>query len=83
VVFDYYAGAGSAKLKTASASLMDATIVYSCGGFCSAEKADEIEAFFEANKLPSNQRKISQVCTVSWGFVLPLKGSSSFVSPMY
>jgi puromycin-sensitive aminopeptidase len=49
-----------AKLATASASLMDAVIVYSCGGFSSSEKATEIEAFFAAHPLPSNQRKLSQ-----------------------
>jgi puromycin-sensitive aminopeptidase len=49
-----------AKLATASPSLMDAAIVYSCGGFCSADKAADIEGFFEANKLPSSARKIGQ-----------------------
>ena len=43
-----------------SASLMDACIVNSAGGFCSETKADEIEAFFKANPLPSNARKIAQ-----------------------
>lgn len=43
-----------------SASLMDACIVSSCGGFCTAEMADEIDAFFEANPLPQSSRKISQ-----------------------
>jgi len=49
-----------AKLATASSSLMDAVIVYSCGSFSTAEKADEIETFFRENPLPSSQRKIAQ-----------------------
>jgi len=53
-------GALKAKLATASSSLMDAVIVYSCGSFSSGEKADEIEAFFKENPLPSSQRKIAQ-----------------------
>lgn len=48
------------KLATASPSLMDAVIVYSCGSFASEEKASEIEAFFAANPLPSSARKIAQ-----------------------
>ena len=47
-------------LGKASASLMDAVIVMCAGGFCSKEKADEIEAFFGNNPLPNNARKISQ-----------------------
>jgi puromycin-sensitive aminopeptidase len=47
-------------LGKASASLMDAVIVYSCGGFCSNQKADEIEKFFEENPMPQNQRKVLQ-----------------------
>ncbi len=49
-----------AKLATASSSLMDAVIAYSCGSFSSAAKADEIEAFFQENPLPSSQRRIAQ-----------------------
>ncbi|KAL3801383.1 hypothetical protein HJC23_006993 [Cyclotella cryptica] len=52
------------KIKTmigkASPSLMDAVIVSCSGGFCSDEKADEIEDFFKANPLPSSARKIQQ-----------------------
>jgi puromycin-sensitive aminopeptidase len=44
----------------ASPSLMDAVIVSCAGGFCSDEKADEIEDFFKANPLPSSARKIQQ-----------------------
>lgn len=43
-----------------SASLMDACIVSCAGGFCSAAKADEIDAFFEKHPLPSSTRKIAQ-----------------------
>ena len=49
-----------AMIGNANASLMDAVIVSCAGGFCSDEKADEIEAFFKANPLPSNGRKIAQ-----------------------
>ena len=34
-------------IEKASPSLMDAVIVYSCGGFTSLDKAAEIEAFFK------------------------------------
>lgn len=47
-------------LGKANPSLMDACIVMCAGGFCSHEKADEIEAFFEKNPLPSSTRKIAQ-----------------------
>lgn len=43
-----------------SSSLMDACVVNCAGGFCSESKADEINAFFEANPLPSSARKIAQ-----------------------
>jgi len=43
-----------------SPSLMDACIINCAGGFCSSEKADEIDAFFKANPLPSSARKIAQ-----------------------
>ncbi|KAK1738886.1 aminopeptidase [Skeletonema marinoi] len=36
-------------IGNANSSLMDAVIVSCAGGFCSNEKADEIEAFFKAN----------------------------------
>jgi puromycin-sensitive aminopeptidase len=47
-------------LSNASASLMDAVIIYSAGAFCSKEKADEIDAFFAAHPLPRNVRKVAQ-----------------------
>ncbi|GKY96228.1 hypothetical protein MPSEU_000582700 [Mayamaea pseudoterrestris] len=49
-----------AMVANASSSLMDAVIVMCCSGFCSNEKADEIEAFFKDHTLPSSARKISQ-----------------------
>mmetsp|Transcript_12349 Transcript_12349/g.11966 ORF Transcript_12349/g.11966 Transcript_12349/m.11966 type:complete len:881 (-) Transcript_12349:131-2773(-) len=48
------------KLAKASASLMDAVVIYSTMRFCTAEKATEIEAFFKANPLPKSERRISQ-----------------------
>lgn len=45
----------------ASSSLMDACIVMCAGGFCTNEKADEIDAFFAAHPVPSSTRKIAQV----------------------
>jgi len=47
-------------IEKGSSSLMNACIVYCCGSFCSNEKADDIEAFFKENPLPSSQRKIDQ-----------------------
>lgn len=47
-------------VSSASSSLMDACIVYSCGLFCSTEKADEVAAFFASHPLPNNTRKIDQ-----------------------
>ncbi len=57
-------------LSKASPSLMDAAVVYSVAGFATAEKADEIEAFFTTTspddpsakqpKLPQSNRKIMQ-----------------------
>ena len=47
-------------LATASASLMGACIVLCAGSFCSEEKANEIDAFFEAHPLPKCSLKISQ-----------------------
>jgi hypothetical protein len=44
----------------ASPSLMDAMILNSINRFCTLTKADQIEAFFVANPLPSSQRRISQ-----------------------
>jgi puromycin-sensitive aminopeptidase len=48
-------------IGTASPSLMDACIVSCAGGFCTRERADEVDAFFAAHPLPSSSRKISQV----------------------
>lgn len=48
-------------IGAASSSLMDACIVMCAGGFCTHEKADEIDAFFASNPLPSSSRKIAQV----------------------
>ncbi|KAL7428645.1 hypothetical protein ACHAXM_001361 [Skeletonema potamos] len=50
----------NAMVGNANASLMDAVIVSCAGGFCSNEKADEIEAFFKANPVPRSSRKIQQ-----------------------
>jgi hypothetical protein len=44
----------------ASPSLMAAMIVSSIGHFCTARRADEIDAFFKAHPLPSCERRISQ-----------------------
>lgn len=44
----------------ASPSLMAAMVVSSIGRFCTADKANEIEAFFTAHPLPSVERRISQ-----------------------
>jgi puromycin-sensitive aminopeptidase len=50
----------SAMVGKGSSSLMDACIVSCVGGFCSTEKADDIEAFFAEHPLPRSARKISQ-----------------------
>ena len=47
-------------IGSASPSLMDAAFVSCAGGFCSEEKATEIEEFFKANPLPKSSRKIQQ-----------------------
>lgn len=39
---------------------MDAVIVNSVSRFCTKDRADEIEKFFEENPLPSSARRISQ-----------------------
>jgi len=49
-----------AMVGKGSASLMDACIVSCAGAFSSAEKADEIEKFFEKHPLPQSARKIAQ-----------------------
>lgn len=48
-------------LAKASPSLMDAVIMFTCGKFCTYALADELEAFFEKNPLPSSSRRISQL----------------------
>jgi puromycin-sensitive aminopeptidase len=48
-------------LAQASPSLMDAVIVLCAGGFCSLQKAKEIDSFFAANPYPKNSRKITQM----------------------
>ena len=48
-------------LASASPSLLDAVIIFSAGGFCSLEKADEITKFFTENPYPKNERKIAQM----------------------
>mmetsp|Transcript_12940 Transcript_12940/g.31532 ORF Transcript_12940/g.31532 Transcript_12940/m.31532 type:complete len:784 (+) Transcript_12940:201-2552(+) len=49
-----------AMIGNASSSLMDAVIVSCAGGFCSVEKAIEIEEFFTTNPMPKSSRKIQQ-----------------------
>mmetsp|Transcript_29685 Transcript_29685/g.53877 ORF Transcript_29685/g.53877 Transcript_29685/m.53877 type:complete len:887 (-) Transcript_29685:86-2746(-) len=49
-----------AMIGNANSSLMDAAIVSCGGGFCSNEKANEIEEFFKANPVPRSTRKIQQ-----------------------
>jgi puromycin-sensitive aminopeptidase len=51
----------SDMVAQASPSLMDAVIVMCAGGFCSEERADEIDAFFKQNPYPKNSRKIDQM----------------------
>lgn len=48
-------------IANASSSLMDACIVMCAGGFSTHEKADEIDAFFSSNPVPSSTRKIAQL----------------------
>jgi len=55
--FDHIHG----MVKNASPSIMDAVITHSTAGYCSSEKAAEIEKFFEVHTLPLNKRTISQV----------------------
>ena len=49
------------KISKASPSLMDAVIGFTINRFTTSQQADEVEAFFKANPLPSNQRRISQL----------------------
>eukprot|EP00406_Dinophysis_acuminata_P070763 CAMPEP_0179268524 /NCGR_PEP_ID=MMETSP0797-20121207/30486_1 /TAXON_ID=47934 /ORGANISM="Dinophysis acuminata, Strain DAEP01" /LENGTH=894 /DNA_ID=CAMNT_0020976811 /DNA_START=169 /DNA_END=2853 /DNA_ORIENTATION=+ len=48
-------------VKTASPSIMDAVISCSVRGYCSEERAQEIEKFFGDHPLPQNKRTLSQV----------------------
>ncbi|CAM9808130.1 unnamed protein product [Ectocarpus sp. 4 AP-2014] len=48
-------------LAKASPSLMDAVILYCCGGFTEEDKMEEVKAFFEANPVPNSARKLSQM----------------------
>ena len=48
-------------VKSASPSLIMAVISYCSSGFASAQRADEIEAFFKANPVPLAARKVSQI----------------------
>ena len=50
-----------AKVGEAGSSIMDASIVGACGGFCTDTAANDIVAFFEAHPLPRNTRKIDQI----------------------
>ena len=50
-----------AMIGKASSSLMDACIIMCAGGFVTAAKADEIDAFFASHPLPQSTRKIAQV----------------------
>jgi len=59
-------------LGNASASLMSACIGFSCGGFCKAAKADDIESFFNANPVKGSERKIAQI-------IEGIKGNAIFV----
>ena len=44
----------------ASPSLLAAMVVSSIGRFCTAARADEVQAFFAQNPLPTVERRISQ-----------------------
>jgi len=52
-------------IRTASPSLLAATVLNSCGSFASDDKADEIEKFFETHKnehpVPLIKRKVDQI----------------------
>jgi len=44
----------------ASPSLLAAMVVSSIGRFCTSARADEVEAYFKANPLPTVERRVSQ-----------------------
>jgi puromycin-sensitive aminopeptidase len=48
------------KLDKASPSLMDAVIVNCINGFCTLDRAQEIEDYFVANPMPKSARRIGQ-----------------------
>eukprot|EP01051_Picozoa_sp_SAG22_P019973 SAG22_NODE_3866_length_1493_cov_1.541607_1_plen_174_part_00 len=48
-------------LAAASPSLMSAVIVYTCSFSASTSRADELEAFFKANPMPAQNRKVAQL----------------------
>jgi len=48
-------------LAKAAPSLMDAVIINCVSRFCTEERANEIEAFFQQNPMPSSERRISQL----------------------
>ena len=73
------------KLISASASLMDAVIIYSCGSYALEEKAVDIEEFFKANPMPQNARKIAQTVErirVNASFYNRLTSDSDFVNQL-
>jgi puromycin-sensitive aminopeptidase len=47
-------------LAKASPSLMDAVVINSISRFITEARADEVQQFFEANPLPSSERRIGQ-----------------------
>ena len=48
------------KYAKASPSLLAAMVVSSVGRFCTTARADEVEAFFKKNPLPTVERRIAQ-----------------------
>ena len=61
-----------AKIGDSGSSLMDAVVTGACSGYSSEAAAAEIVAFFDANPLPRNERKISQT-------VEAIKSSAKYV----
>jgi hypothetical protein len=64
---------------------MDAVIINCTSRFCTAARADEIEAFFAANPLPSSTRRISQTIEVmrTNAAMLARIQKSSLANPAY
>jgi hypothetical protein len=50
-----------ASMTSGTPSLMANTIIACCGGFSTAERAAEVEAFFAKNPLPANAKRLQQV----------------------